>query len=45
MTKKSGSYITVVRCPLSSTTTNFNYGKTTMTATVVDEQPKPKVEN
>lgn len=40
MVKKNGNAITVVRCPLSSTTTTFKSGKTTTSATVVEAPPQ-----
>lgn len=41
MNGKDGSHITVVRCPLSSTTTTHSAGKSTVTNTVI-EQPTAK---
>ena len=41
----SGSWITVVRCPLSSTSTTYSSGKSTATATVVEQDGTQQTNN
>ena len=40
LTNENGNYLTVVRCPLSATSTTYSNGKSTSTVSVVETAPE-----